>query len=74
MLDAQTEDDEDPIVLALEATDGNGTITLSGPTEAEGTVDEVMVGDTGEITASGQVAASDDEAEAESYELRGNCA
>jgi hypothetical protein len=72
-LDAQTEEDENPVLLALEAEGATGTIVLSGGDEAEGTVDELMVGDTGEITASGQLTAADDSAEPAGYTLTGNC-
>lgn len=70
----EEDEDADKIELELDATDGEGTIMLSGREEAEGTVDDVMVGDTGEITASGELTASDDEADATPYELVGNCA
>lgn len=77
MLEAESkEDDEgvDPIGLEVDAKDGEGTIILSGREEAEGTVDQLMVGDTGEITASGELTPSDDGAEPSSYELVGSCA
>ena len=73
-LEAQTEEDENPVKLELDAEGGTGTIELSGGNEAEGTVDELMVGDTGEITASGELTPSDDDAETVSYELVGACA
>ena len=76
MLEAESkEDDEDvdPIGLEVDVEDGEGTIILSGREEAEGTVDQLMVGDTGEITASGELTPSDDGAEPSSYELVGSC-
>ena len=76
LLEAESkEDDEDAdsIELEVDVEDGEGTIVLSGREEAEGTVDELMVGDTGEITASGELTPADDDAEPSSYELVGNC-
>jgi hypothetical protein len=72
---ARTEDDENPIVLSLDATGGQGTIVLSGGDEREGTVDQLMVGDRGEITASGTLNIADDSASGTStFELTGDCA
>ena len=47
---------------------------LSGGDEADGTVDSAQVGDTGAIIATGELAPSDDSAEASSYRLEGQCA
>ena len=58
-LQAQSEEDESPVQLGVEAAGGTGTIVLSGGDEAEGTVDDLTVRDTGEIAASGQLAAAE---------------
>ncbi|MDY7103218.1 MAG: hypothetical protein S0880_18705 [Actinomycetota bacterium] len=71
-LEAVTDDPDDPILLVLDAADGTGTILLSGSQEAEGTVDELTVGDTGEIDASGTIGAPDAE-ETDTFELTGTC-
>ncbi len=73
-LTGETADGGDVVELELEAEDGEGTIVVSGGDEAEGTVDSVQVGDTGAITASGDLAPSDDSAESASFRLEGQCA
>ncbi len=65
---------DDVTRLELEAEDGQGTLTLSGADEAEGTVDTARVSDTGAIVASGDIAPSDDSAETSSFRLEGQCA
>lgn len=70
--------DGDPsrfVRLELNAEGGTGSVTLSGATEAEGTVDSLTVGDPGEITASGTVTVADDRVtEQASFDVTGNCA
>ncbi len=74
-LKAQSNDLEDPIIMDVDATGGKGTIVLSGGDEREGTVDQLMVGDTGEITASGVLNIADDsDTSNNTFELTGNCA
>lgn len=74
-LSAQSNDLEDPIILEIDATGGKGTIVLSGGDEREGTVDQLVVGDTGEITASGVLNIADSsDAGDNTFELTGNCA
>lgn len=66
---------EDQIVLSLDATGGEGTVVLSGGDEREGTIDQVMVSDSGEITVSGTLGTADDGSpDGSTFELTGNCA
>lgn len=72
-LEAQTDDPEDPLLLSVEATDGTGTIVLSGAEEAEGTVEQIEVDDSDQITASGTMGPADDPSD-DTFELTGSCA
>jgi hypothetical protein len=60
--------------LTVEATDGAGSLVLSGGDDREGRIDAVTIGETGGVTLDGIVSVADDQApDTQPFSLRANC-
>ncbi|MGI9576778.1 MAG: hypothetical protein ACR2OH_01105 [Microthrixaceae bacterium] len=68
-LDVTFSDGTNEVVVVAE--NGEGSVIIPGL--FEGTIDEIAVGDTGNVTISGRGGLADDSAEATTFEVLGNC-
>ncbi len=72
-IEAETINTDATVLMTMDVESGTGSIVLSGAEEAEGTVDQIMVSDTGDITASGTISAAGGSGQ-DTFDLTGNCA
>lgn len=68
-LDVEFTDGTNEVVISAE--DGEGSVIIPGL--FEGTIDEIAVGDIGNVMISGRGGLADDSAEATTFEVLGNC-
>jgi hypothetical protein len=60
--------------VTAEATDGAGSVVISGGDQREGRIDTVTIGETGDVTLDGIVSVADDQApNTQPFSLRANC-
>lgn len=66
--------DDGRLSVTVEATDGAGSIVISGGDEREGRIDTVAVGEVADVTLDGIVSVADDQAPStQPFSLRANC-